>query len=263
VVETAIVSSPKHSLHLALVCKSFQKWVTPLLYRDIALCGELAFDRFLETMASNPSLGQWVLGIWIGPLSNEFLAPTVKQWQFVRRIEIGLIQIFCRTPHLKRLALINLPPMSSAAWLEIEEALPRGLEYLAAGPDHAVFNEPAHFPSLKWFCSIDTPLTHSEFDTLCEMKQLRNFHWCFIEERIDLQSVRCLTHLLASRPWNSVCLYLIEGEDNISTGFSEDLEIELVTLYEDKRVKKYQLFHVEDWTKAFFKHWTEDWVRSG
>jgi hypothetical protein len=266
VIETAIISNPQHSVHLALVCKLFQKWVTPLLYRDVALCGEEAFDKFLETMTSNPSLGRSVSGFWVGPLSTESFASADPDWELklMPRLESGLVYIVSCTPHLKRLALINLPRISQEDWLEIEAALPSGLEYLAAGPDHIVeFDEPAHFPSLKWLCSIDRWFIGTDVTNLCEMKQLQNFHWCFIEWSINLHSVRCLTHLLASRPWNSICLYLIEGGDILSTDFPEDLRIELAALYEDKRVKTYQLFQAEDWTKALFRYWTEDWVRSG
>jgi hypothetical protein len=258
VVEIAIISNPQHAIHLALVCKSFQKWVTPHLYRDVVLRSRKAFDKFFGTMTSNPTLGLSVSGIWVGPLSNKRLA--WRDWACVPRVKRRLIYIFSCTSDLKRLVLINLPPLFFSDWIRIEDALPNGLEYLAADQALAIdFDKPLRLPSLKWLCSIDTGLYEDEFDTLCEMKQLQNFHWCFIRVRADYQGVRCLASLLASHPWGRVCMYLNEGESSPNHP-SETLELELANLYEGKRVMEYQLFHAEDWTKALFRPWTGDWV---
>jgi hypothetical protein len=91
------------------------------------------------------------------------------------------------------------------------------------------------------------------------MPNLRDFHWCFINERIDLDSVRRLSNLLGSCKWNSVCLYIID-EEEMRPDDPEELEVELMALYEDKRVKRYQVFNVMNWTSALFRHWTKDWV---
>ena len=158
-------------------------------------------------------------------------------------------------PHLKRLALINLPLWSTAGWSNIEPILPTSLECFAAGPEHAILVDGACYPSLKWFCSVDTVLTDAEFNVLISMPNLRDFHWCFINERMGLECVRGLANILKSRTWNSVCLYVIDGAE-MRLEEREELEIELTNLYEDKRVKRYQMVNVEDWSFALFSHWT-------
>jgi len=258
VFETAIITDPKHSSHLALVCKCVHEFLTPLLYRDVTILTGNALDKFAKSLTENPGLGELLKSLWLGPMARSSWEP--GPILFAHVLDQCLVNILTRTPKLKRLALINLPPWSTAGWLRVESALPKGLERLATGPDHAVLTEATCYPALRWLCSIDTQLTQEEFGIIHDVPKLLDFHWCFISERIDLQSVRNLTGLLASRPWNSVCLYVVEADDVESPDFSEDLEMEMVTLYEDRRVKKYQLFHVEDWCSAFFRHWTVDWA---
>lgn len=258
VIHIAIKANAVTGCQLALVCKAFQQLSIPLLYRDVILCTESAFQKFRETLVQNQCLGNRTRSIWVGSISNNESRALSSSWDPVW-LESCLVDVLSRVPHLKRLALVNLPAWSTAAWEHIESNLPAELERLAAGPEHAILADPTRYPSLKWLCSIDTMLSQEEFNVMLAMPKIHDFHWCFIGERIDLRSVRCLANTLNSRSWNSVGLYIIEG-DEVRFDEPEDVELELVTLYENQRVKRYQLFHVEDWCAAFFWHWTIDWI---
>lgn len=145
VFETAVRWDPKHSTHLALVCKSLREWITPLLYRDVTLCNKIAFDKFMQTFKNNSSLGLLTRSLWVGSLSTGNQKPAASTWGIAALFERDLTHILSHTPDLKRLALINMPHWSTAGWSVLEESLPAGLESLAAGPYHGVLTSRVNF----------------------------------------------------------------------------------------------------------------------
>lgn len=231
-----------------------------MLYRDVTLLSQESAQKFRGTLNENQGLAKWSKSIWLGPLCFEG-SNNSTIWERAL-LESILMDILPKVPHLKRLALINLPSWSTTAWSNIEPILPPKLECFAAGPDHAILVKPSAYPTLRWFCSIDTILTEAEFGVLLSMPNLLEFHWCFIRERIQLDSVRSLSNLLEDRMWNAVCLYIVDGSE-MRPDEPEEVELELINIYEDKRVKRYHLLNVNDWSLPLFKHWTEDWVSSG
>lgn len=181
------------SSNLLLLCKTTHEWLIPFVYTSATLTHPRALLRLAKTLSAHPTRGQYLRKLWVGPPSFTAISffkskspssPRPSRTTFFR----SLHRVLSLSPSLLSLSLVHIPLISLSQWSLIESTLPKSLETLVMGPDHAMLGSPKFYPSLKHLVSIETTLVHVELNNIRAFPNLELLEWVFVSphtEKVD------------------------------------------------------------------------------
>lgn len=87
--------------YMPLVCRSWEAPARSILYRSVAIVGEVAADRFLRTIAADPGLAAICRSLVIGVGEDEEDDNPIDTGQ--RRTSLKLVQVLNACPNVEHL----------------------------------------------------------------------------------------------------------------------------------------------------------------